>query len=42
MNNNTTKTIKKKNPFFYKHLINYIKNYNKDISKAKAETKIMY
>ena len=37
MDNNRTKTLTKEKPFYYHHIINYIKNYNKDITKTKIE-----
>ena len=42
MNNNRTKTLNKKKTFYYQDILNYIKNHNKDITTAKAETKIIY
>ena len=41
MNNNRTKTLNRKKPFYY-NIINYIKNQNKNIFKRKPETKIVY
>ena len=42
MNNNRTKTINGKKPFYYKDIIDYIKNHNKNIPNIKPETKIIY
>ena len=39
---NKTKTIKGKKTFYFKDIINYIKNYNKNIPNIKPETKIIY
>ena len=38
MDNNKTKTLNRKKPFYY-HDINYIKNQKKDTAKTKIETK---
>ena len=42
MNNNRTKTINGKKPFYYKHIIDYIKSQNKKITQIKPETKTIY
>ena len=42
MNNNRTKTLTGNNPFYYKDIVNYIKNQNKSISKIKPQTKTIY
>ena len=39
MNNNRTKTINGKKPFYYKDIIDYIKTQNKKITQIKPETK---
>ena len=42
MDNRRAKALNNKNPFYYQDIINYIKNYNEDIKKTKAETKAIY
>ena len=42
MNNNKTKTLTGNKPFYYKDIVNYIKNQNKNISKIKPQTKKIY
>ena len=42
MNNNRTKTINGKKPFYYKDIIDYIKSQNKKITQLKPETKTIY
>ena len=42
MNNDRTKTLNRKKPFYYNDIINYIKNQNQNIPKIKPETKIIY
>ena len=42
MNNNRTKTINGKKPFYYKDIIDYIKSQNKKITQIKPETKTIY
>ena len=42
MENNRTKRLSSKNPFYYQDIINYIKNQNNDITKTKIETKTIY
>ena len=42
MNNNRIKTINPEKPFYYQDITDYIKNENKEITKAIAETKIIY
>ena len=42
MNNNRTKTLTGNKPFYYKDIVNYIKNKNKSISKIKPQTKTIY
>ena len=41
-NNNRSKTINQKNPFYYQDLIIYIKTQNPRIPNLKNETKIIY
>ena len=42
MNNNGIKTTNGKKPFYYKDIIHYIKNQNKNMPNIKPETKIIY
>ena len=42
MNNNRTKILTGNKPFYYKYIVNYIKNQNKNISKIKPQTKLIY
>ena len=42
MNNNRTKTINGKKPFYYKDIIDYIKSQNKKITQTKPETKTIF
>ena len=42
MNNNRIKSVTRNKPFYYKDIVNYIKNQNKNISKIKPQTKIIY
>ena len=42
MNNNRIKTTNGKKPFYYKDIIDYIKNQNKNMPNIKPETKIIY
>ena len=42
MKNNKIKTINAKKPFYYKDIIDYIKNHNENIPNIKPETKIIY
>ena len=42
MNNNRIKNVTRNKPFYYKDMVNYIKNQNKNISKIKPQTKIIY
>ena len=42
MKNNKIKTINAKKPFYYKDIIDYIKNHNENIPNIKTETKIIY
>ena len=42
MNNNRIKTTNGKKPFYYKDIIDYIKNQNKNMPNTKPETKIIY
>ena len=42
MNNNRTKTINGKKPFYYKDIIDYIKLQNKKMTQIKPETKAIY
>ena len=42
MSNNRSKTLTTKKTFYYNSLINYIKNYNYDITKIRNETKAIY
>ena len=40
-NNNRTKILTGNKPFYYKDIVNYIKNQNKNISKIKPQTKLI-
>ena len=42
VDNNRTKILTGTKPFYYKDIVNYIKNQNKNISKIKPQTKIIY
>ena len=42
MNNNRTKTLNGKKPFYYNDIINYIKNQNQNVPKTKPETKMIH
>ena len=42
MNNNRIKTTNGKKPFYYKDIIDYIKNQNKNMPNIKPQTKIIY
>ena len=42
MENNRTKNIIDKKPFYYNDITNYIKNKNQNIPKLKLQTKIIY
>ena len=42
MNNSRTKILTGNKPFYYKGIANYIKNQNKNISKMKPQTKLIY
>ena len=42
VNNNRTKTLNGKKPFYYNDIINYIENQNQNMPKIKPETKIIY
>ena len=42
MDNKRTKTLQCTKPFYYQDIISYIKNYNKNITKTKIETKTIY
>ena len=42
MENNRTKNLIDKKPFYYNDITNYIKNKNQNIPKLKLQTKIIY
>ena len=42
MNNNRTEILTGNKPFYYKDIVHYIKNQNKNISKIKPQTKLIY
>ena len=42
MNNDRTKTLNGKKPFYYNDIINYIKNQNQNVPKTKPETKMIH
>ena len=42
MNNNRTKTLNGKKPFYYNDIVNYIKNQNQNVPKTKPETKMIH
>ena len=42
MSNNRSTTLTTEKPFYYNGHINYIKNYNYDITKIRNETKTIY
>ena len=42
MNNSRTKILTGNKPYYYKDIVNYIKNQNKNISKMKPQTKLIY
>ena len=42
MSNNRSTTLATEKPFYYNDLIQYIKNYNYDITKTRNETKTIY